>query len=97
VDYLKIDGSFVRDMGNDPIDCALVESINQLGHLMGIETIAEYVEHPAVLERLRSMGVDYAQGNVICQPVPLEEALRSTVETAPGFTSLGGRGSRGAS
>jgi diguanylate cyclase (GGDEF)-like protein/PAS domain S-box-containing protein len=79
VDYLKIDGSFVRDMGSDPIDCALVESINQLGHMMGIETIAEYVEQPAVLERLRLMGVDHAQGNAISRPAPLEEALRATI------------------
>ncbi|BAU49033.1 diguanylate cyclase [Sulfurifustis variabilis] len=96
VDFLKIDGSFVRDMGNDPIDSALVESINQLGHVMGIETIAEYVEHPGVLERLRAMGVDFAQGNVICRPVPLDEALQATLDLPRGVPSVsrGQRGSR---
>lgn len=91
VDYLKIDGSFVRDMGSDPIDCALVESINQFGHVMGVETIAEYVEHPAVLERLRAMGVDHAQGNAISRPAPIEEALRAGLGRPHKSPSLSGR------
>ena len=73
VDYLKIDGSFVRDMVNDPIDHAMVESINNIGHVMGIETIAEFVENQAILEKLRAIGVDYAQGYGIAKPSPLEE------------------------
>ncbi len=75
VDYLKIDGNFVRDMASDPVDCAMVEAINRLGHVMGIRTIAEYVESTAVLERLRSLGVDYAQGFAISRPLPLEELI----------------------
>jgi len=75
VDYLKIDGSFVRDMINDPIDCAMVESINHIGHVMGIKTIAEFVENQAILEKLRAIGVDYAQGYGIAKPRPLEEIV----------------------
>ena len=73
VDYLKIDGSFVRDMINDPIDCAMVESINNIGHVLGIKTIAEFVESRAILEKLCAIGVDYAQGYGISKPGPLEE------------------------
>ena len=73
VDYLKIDGSFVRDMTNNPIDCAMVESINHIGHVMEIKTIAEFVENPAILDKLRAIGVDYAQGYGIAEPRPLEE------------------------
>ncbi|HUX91061.1 MAG TPA: EAL domain-containing protein [Gallionellaceae bacterium] len=73
VDYLKIDGSFVRDMLNDPIDCAMVESINHIGHVMGIKTIAEFVENQAIKEKLLAIGVDYAQGYSIAKPMPLQE------------------------
>jgi Amt family ammonium transporter len=68
VDYLKIDGAFVKDMADDPIDYAMVESINQIGHVMGLETIAEFVESDAILERLRDIGVDYAQGFGVARP-----------------------------
>ena len=73
VDYLKIDGSFVRDMINDPIDRAMVESINNIGHVMGIKTIAEFVENRAILEELHAIGVDYAQGYGIAKPCPLAD------------------------
>ena len=72
VDFLKIDGSFVRDMLSDPIDNAMVEAINQIGHVMGKRTIAEYVEHEGILMRLREIGVDYAQGFGIAMPKPFE-------------------------
>ncbi|WP_237059491.1 putative bifunctional diguanylate cyclase/phosphodiesterase [Microbulbifer sediminum] len=62
VDYLKIDGSFVRNMLEDEIDSAMVSTIDHLAKQMGISTIAEYVESPELMERLRQMGVDYAQG-----------------------------------
>lgn len=75
VDYLKIDGNFVRDMATDPIDCAMVAAINQLGHVMGIQTIAEYVESKGVLEKLKEVGVDYVQGFAVGYPVPIEDAL----------------------
>ncbi len=74
VDYLKIDGSFVRDMAHDPIDYAMVESINQLGHVMGIQTVAEFVESEEILARLQQLGVDFAQGYALSKPVPLREA-----------------------
>lgn len=71
VDFLKIDGSFVKDMVNDPIDRAMVESINQIGHVMKKKTIAEFVENDEILEQLRVLGVDYAQGYGIEKPKPL--------------------------
>jgi len=73
VDYLKIDGAFVRDIISDPIDLALVESINQVGHIMGIKTIAEYVESRDIFDKLNTVGVDLAQGYYISKPVPLEQ------------------------
>lgn len=74
VDYLKIDGSFVREIVEDPISRAMVKSINEIGHVMGKQTIAEFVEDPAILERVRILGVDYAQGYGIARPQPLEVA-----------------------
>lgn len=82
VDYLKIDGSFVKGMLEDPIDTAMVKSINQIGHVMGIQTIAEFVENDAIISRLKTIGVDYAQGYAIDKPKPLEPAL-SIVHTGP--------------
>ncbi|MDH5393889.1 MAG: EAL domain-containing protein [Gammaproteobacteria bacterium] len=73
VDFLKIDGAFVRDIVDDPIDRALVESINQVGHVMGIKTIAEYVETKAILEQCREIGVDFVQGYEVARPVPINE------------------------
>ena len=81
VDFLKIDGSFVRDMLADPIDNAMVEAINQIGHVMGKRTIAEYVEHEGILERLREIGVDYAQGFGISVPKPFD--VTTADENAP--------------
>jgi diguanylate cyclase (GGDEF)-like protein/PAS domain S-box-containing protein len=75
VDYLKIDGSFVRDMLDDPVDYAMVESINQLGHVMSMRTIAEYAESEAILACLRRLGVDYAQGQAVGEVRPLDELL----------------------
>lgn len=68
VDFVKIDGSFVRDMLVDEMDCAIVEAINRIGHIAGIHTIAEYVETEALLQRLTRMGVDYAQGWAVHRP-----------------------------
>jgi diguanylate cyclase (GGDEF)-like protein len=75
VDYLKIDGSFVRDMVDDPMDAAMVSSINQIGHVMGLKTIAEFVENEAVLVKLREMGVDFVQGYGVEYPKPLEDLI----------------------
>jgi diguanylate cyclase (GGDEF)-like protein len=71
VDYLKIDGEFVRDMMDDRVKRAMVESIHQIGHVMGLQTIAEWVENRSTLEELKALGVDYAQGYWVCRPQPL--------------------------
>ncbi len=72
VDYLKIDGVFVRDILCDPIDREMVRSINEVAHIMGIKTIAEFVEDLDILAELEELGVDKAQGYGISKPVPLE-------------------------
>lgn len=71
VDYLKIDGNFVREAPTDAVLCAMLQSINNIGHIMGLKTIAEYVETPAVLEKVQELGIDYAQGYAISYPKPL--------------------------
>ncbi len=68
--YLKIDGSFVREMLGDPVNLVMVEAIQRIGQAMGKQTIAEFVESEAMLQRLRALGVDFAQGYFIGQPVP---------------------------
>ena len=71
VDSLKIDGAFVRDIAVDPIARAMVASINEIGHLMGLETIAEFVESEAILAELQVIGVDFAQGFGLARPAEL--------------------------
>jgi len=71
VDFLKIDGEFVRHLTTDPVQCALVRAIHQVGHLMGLVTIAESVEDEATCNALRAIGVDYAQGHWLGMPAPL--------------------------
>jgi EAL domain-containing protein (putative c-di-GMP-specific phosphodiesterase class I) len=82
VDYLKIDGSFVKDMLDDPIDRAMVEAINNIGHVMGKSTIAEFVENDAILAQLRAIGVDYAQGYGIAKPRPFSATAPKRVALA---------------
>ena len=76
VDYLKIDGSLVRNMLEDPSEHSLIKAINDLGHLLGIQTIAECAECNAVVAELREIGVDYTQGYATGAPLPLEELVR---------------------
>ncbi|MES2365195.1 MAG: EAL domain-containing protein [Pseudomonadota bacterium] len=71
VDSVKIDGAFVRDMVTDAVDYAMVEAINRIGQVMGIQTVAEFVENDAILKKLSMLGVDYAQGYGIHKPAPL--------------------------
>jgi diguanylate cyclase (GGDEF)-like protein/PAS domain S-box-containing protein len=71
VDYLKIDGSFVQTIDESLVSYTMVESINSIGHVMGIKTIAEFVKNPEIKRKLIEIGVDYAQGYHIAEPVPL--------------------------
>lgn len=75
IDYLKIDGIFVKDIKSNLNDYALVKSINEIGHFMGKKTIAEYVEDDEILEILREIGVDFAQGYGIEKKMPLNDLL----------------------
>ncbi len=76
VDFLKIDGLFVKDMLEDPVDLAMVKSINEVGHIMGKKTIAEFVENKETLVLLGQLGIDYAQGYYLGKPAPLAEFTR---------------------
>ena len=77
VDYLKIDGLFVKDIVDDKIDFAMVKSIHEIAHVMGKATIAEFVESEAIKNKLREIGVDYVQGFAISRPRSVEELLRA--------------------
>ena len=77
VDYLKIDGMFVKDMVNDPIDYAMVKSINEIGQVMGMKTIAEFVEDKKIMQSLKDIGVNYAQGYYIDKPKPFIDILEA--------------------
>ncbi|MCZ6526545.1 MAG: EAL domain-containing protein, partial [Gammaproteobacteria bacterium] len=88
VDYLKIDGMFVKNIVEDPIDHAMVKSINEIGQVMGMKTIAEFVENDEIKGMLREIGVNYAQGYGIGKPQPLDELLRR----ANNVTDIKGRG-----
>jgi len=71
VDFIKIDGSFVRRMRQEPVDSAIVEAVNNIAHISGIRTIAEFVEDDEVMRHLRSIGVDFAQGWAVEKPGPM--------------------------
>jgi len=73
VDFLKIDGSFVKDMLESQNDKAMVAAIHQVGHIMGLYTIAEHVEYEEIIGQLKEMGVDYAQGYALGHPKPFSE------------------------
>ena len=72
VDYLKIDGSLIKDIENDKVNITMVKSIIHIGQSMGLETIAEYVENDTVLNLLRDLKIDFIQGYGVAKPVPLE-------------------------
>jgi EAL domain-containing protein (putative c-di-GMP-specific phosphodiesterase class I) len=73
IDFLKIDGAFVRDISTDPVDLAVVEAIQRIARVMGIDTVAECVEDEAALLALASIGVDFAQGFYLHRPIPLAQ------------------------
>jgi diguanylate cyclase (GGDEF)-like protein/PAS domain S-box-containing protein len=75
VDFLKIDGSFVKEILHDPIDREMVRSINEIGHLTGKQTIAEFAENTEIITMLRGMGIDYAQGYGVSEPKRLLQAV----------------------
>ena len=77
VDYLKIDGMFVKNIEEDLIDRAMVKSINEIGSLMGKKVIAEFVENDQILSLLKDIGVDYVQGYGIGKPQPFTELIHS--------------------
>ena len=83
VDYLKIDGSFVQDMLKNPNNYAMVDAIHHIGHVMGKQTVAEFVEDAATFEALQAMGVDYAQGYYIMPPVPFNAAFFQQASLPP--------------
>ena len=73
VDFLKIDGGFIKQLADDPVDQAMVKSINEIGHATGKKTIAEGVENEKILENLREISVDYAQGYALGAPRPIDQ------------------------
>ena len=89
VDYLKIDGMFVKDIAEDPIDHAMVGSINDVAQVMGMRTIAEFVESDQIRGLLKEMGIDYVQGYGIGKPTELEEVI-SRCNNVVNFTNKSG-------
>lgn len=77
VDYLKIDGSFVKEILHDPIDREMVRSINEIGHLTGKQTIAEFAENSDIITMLKGMGVDYAQGYGVSEPQRIQMVVNA--------------------
>lgn len=80
VDMLKIDGSFIKSIAEDPIQFAMVKSINDIGHLMGMRTVAEFVATQEIMDKLREIGVDYAQGYHIARPRPASDLFLPDTE-----------------
>ena len=77
VDYLKIDGAFIKGIAASSNDLAMVQSINEMAHLLGKQTIAEYVENADTQKKLVSIGVDYLQGFHIERPMQLDNLLKT--------------------
>jgi EAL domain-containing protein (putative c-di-GMP-specific phosphodiesterase class I) len=80
VDFLKVDGSFVKEICTDPVAETMVSAINQVGHTMNLKTIGEFVEDDTIQDRLRTLGVDYGQGYGIAKPRPFTEVLAELME-----------------
>jgi EAL domain-containing protein (putative c-di-GMP-specific phosphodiesterase class I) len=68
---LKIDGSFIREVIDDPLDAAAVRCFVDVARVVGVKTVAEFVDQPKVLERVREIGIDYAQGYLLYKPEPI--------------------------
>ncbi len=82
VDFLKIDGSFVRQIANDPVSSSMVSAINEVGHAMKIKTIAEFVEDQEIIDALAEIEVDFGQGYAFAKPKPLIDCLHLVDEPA---------------
>jgi diguanylate cyclase (GGDEF)-like protein len=82
VNYLKIDGSFVRDIVQDPICASMVAAINQVGQAMQLKTVAEFVENDAIRRKLVEIGVDFGQGYSLGMPQPLQDILSTQIGAA---------------
>jgi diguanylate cyclase (GGDEF)-like protein/PAS domain S-box-containing protein len=80
VDCLKIDGQFIRGLPDDPLDAAAVRCFVDVARVMGIETVAEFVDRPAVLDCIRELGVDLAQGFLLHRPMPIDELIEPVDE-----------------
>ncbi len=83
VDYLKIDGRFIRNIVGNKIDIAMVTAIHQIAQVMDIQTVAEFVEDEATLQTIKALGISYAQGYGIAKPVPLIEGMNLLSENLP--------------
>lgn len=81
IDYLKIDGQFIRNLVGDPLNDAAVRCFADVAKVIGAKTVAEFVDQPAVLARLGEIGIDFAQGYLLHKPAPLDELL--TADHAP--------------
>ncbi len=86
MDFIKIDGNLIRDINSDEIDRSMVESINSMAHLLEIRTIAESVDGEAAIEKLKSIGIDYAQGYYLGDLVKLDDL--GSIESSIGITEL---------
>jgi len=82
VDFLKIDGSFIKNIVTDSVDRALVAAIKDVGHVMLVDTIAEHVENQAIMDVVKEIGIDYAQGTLIGYPIPLGRRSQELAGTA---------------
>ena len=82
VDYLKIDGQFILNLVDNPLDEVTVRCFVDVAKIVGVKTVAEFVTTPAILERLRLLGVDYVQGFLLHQPVAIDELLQSVLLAA---------------
>ncbi len=83
VDYLKIDGSLVKDIVSSDLDHTIVSSVASIANVMGVKTIAEYVENDAIIAVLKQLGIDYAQGFGIMKPLPLNEVIEDMQRDMP--------------
>lgn len=83
VDFIKIDGQFIRDVVDDPLDEAAVRCFVEVARVVGVRTVAEFVDRPAVLERVKEIGIDFAQGYLVHRPEPLEALLQARALAEP--------------